>query len=135
MGVLLIGRVIATLISATVQVFLMGFAMYQLLGVRIPLRLEALPALLVTLLGVCGFGFIIAGAMLIFKQVESFSNLMNNASGISQRSLSPAERHANLDGEHCKNVAQHAGDYGYPRDSSWRGNPWRPPGEKAAWWS
>jgi ABC-2 type transport system permease protein len=57
---------------------LMRFAMNQLLGVRIPLRLEALPALLLTLLGVCGFGFIIAGAMLIFKQVESFSNLMTN---------------------------------------------------------
>jgi ABC-2 type transport system permease protein len=78
-GLLLVGRVIATLISATVQVFLMGIVMYLLLGVRIPLRLEALPALLLTLLGVCGFGFIIAGAMLIFKQVESFSNLLNNA--------------------------------------------------------
>jgi ABC-2 type transport system permease protein len=89
MGLLLMGRVIATLISATVQVFLMGFAMNQLLGVRIPLRLEALPALLLTLLGVCGFGFIIAGAMLIFKQVESFSNLMTNGLAFLNGSFLP----------------------------------------------
>jgi ABC-2 type transport system permease protein len=89
LGVLLIGRVIATLISATVQVFLMGAVMAQFLGVHIPLRLEALPVLLLTLLGVCGFGFIIAGAMLIFKRVESFSNLLNNALAFLNGSFLP----------------------------------------------
>jgi ABC-2 type transport system permease protein len=89
MGLLLIGRVTATLMIATIQVFLMGIIMNLLLGVRIPLRLEALPALLLTLLGVFGFGFIIAGAMLIFKQVESFSNLLNNALAFLNGSFLP----------------------------------------------
>jgi ABC-2 type transport system permease protein len=88
-ALLLIGRVIATLLIATVQVFLMGMAMYLLLNVRIPLRLEALPVLLVTLLGVFGFGFIIAGVMLIFKQIESFSNFLNNALAFLNGSFLP----------------------------------------------
>lgn len=86
---LLMGRVIATLMIASVQVFLMGIVMYLLLGIRIPLRLEALPAFLLTLLGVFGFGFIIAGAMLIFKQVEFFTNLMNNALAFLNGSFLP----------------------------------------------
>jgi ABC-2 type transport system permease protein len=89
MGLLLMGRVIATLMIATLQVLVMGIVMYLLLGVRIPLRLEALPALVLTLFGVFGFGFIIAGAMLIFKQVESFSNLLNNALAFLNGSFLP----------------------------------------------
>ena len=88
-GLLLMGRVIATLLIATVQVFLMGSAMYLLLNVRIPLRLEALPALLITLVGVFGFGFIIAGAVLLFKQIEAFSNLLNNALAFLNGSFLP----------------------------------------------
>ena len=63
--------------------------MYLLLNIRIPLRLEALPALLLTLIGVFGFGFIIAGVTLIFKQVESFSNLLNNALAFLNGSFLP----------------------------------------------
>jgi ABC-2 type transport system permease protein len=88
-SLLLSGRVIANLMISTVQVILMGYAMYLLFGIRFPLKLEALPVLLVTLVGVFGFGFIIAGAMLIFKQVESFSNLMNNALAFLNGSFLP----------------------------------------------
>jgi ABC-2 type transport system permease protein len=88
-GLLLIGRLIATLISTTIEVLLLGFILAQFMGIHIPLRLEALPALLFTLLGVCGFGFIIAGAVLIFKQVESFSNLIANALAFLNGSFLP----------------------------------------------
>lgn len=88
-GLLLMGRVIATLLIATLQVFIMGLAMYLLLNVRIPLRLEALPALLITLVGVFGFGFIIAGMVLLFKQIESFGNLLNNALAFLNGSFLP----------------------------------------------
>ena len=88
-SLLLSGRVIANLIITTLQVILMGAAMFLLFNIRFPLRLEALLVLLITLVGVFGFGFIIAGAMLIFKQVESFSNLMNNALAFLNGSFLP----------------------------------------------
>jgi ABC-2 type transport system permease protein len=78
-GWLLIARVTANLIISSVQITVLGIVMLLLLGIRFPLRLEALPALLLTMVGVLGFGFIIAGAMLVLKQVESFSNLLINA--------------------------------------------------------
>jgi len=78
-GLLLIGRVITNFTITTLQVALMATVMRFLFDVRVSWRVEALPALLLTLVGVLGFGYLLAGAMLVFKQVESFSNLMNNA--------------------------------------------------------
>ena len=42
------------------------------------MRWQGLLVLAMTLVGVYGFGFIVAGATLVFKQVESFANLMQN---------------------------------------------------------
>jgi len=78
-GLLLVGRVIANIIITTIQVMVLGTVILLIFKIRIPWRLEALPAFLLTLVGVLGFGFLIAGAVLIFKQVESFANLMNTA--------------------------------------------------------
>ena len=76
---LLIGRVITNLVITSVQVILMGVVTLSIIDVRINFRPEALLALGITFIGVLGFGYIIAGAMLIFKQIESLNNLFNNA--------------------------------------------------------
>jgi ABC-2 type transport system permease protein len=78
-GILLIGRVIANLLITSVQVILMGFIVLSLIHVRIFIPLSAVLALLITFIGVLGFGYIIAGMMLLFKQVEALNNLFNNA--------------------------------------------------------
>jgi len=88
-SLLLSGRVIANIIISTFQVILFEITMYLLFGIRFPLRLAALPVLMITLVGVFGFGFIIAGAMLIFKQVESFGNLLSNALAFLNGSFLP----------------------------------------------
>jgi ABC-2 type transport system permease protein len=76
---LLIGRVIANLVITSVQVILMGAIILSIIDVHINYRTAALLALGITFIGVLGFGYIIAGAMLIFKQIESLNNLFNNA--------------------------------------------------------
>jgi ABC-2 type transport system permease protein len=78
-GLLLIGRVLANMIVSAVQVGLMAIAMTVLLGVRIPFRWQGLPVLAMTLVGVFGFGFVVAGATLVLKQIQSVINLVNNA--------------------------------------------------------
>lgn len=77
-SLVLVGRVLANLILSTIQILLMGASFFLLLGIRIPMRWQGLLVLAMTLVGVYGFGFIVAGATLIFKQVESFANLMQN---------------------------------------------------------
>jgi ABC-2 type transport system permease protein len=48
--------------------------------------------LLLTLLGILGFGFLIAGAVLVFKQVESLANLVQNVLIFLNGSLLPVEQ-------------------------------------------
>ena len=78
-GILLIGRVIANLLITSVQVIIMGFIVLSLIHIRISIPPSAVLALLITFIGVLGFGYIIAGAMLLYKQIESMNNLFNNA--------------------------------------------------------
>lgn len=77
-GVLLLGRVLAVLVVATVMVFLSAGVMTPLLGIR--LTLSWLPLLLIgiTLIGVFGFSFILGGAALLFKGVHSIADLMQD---------------------------------------------------------
>ena len=77
-GLILMGRVFANLILTTAQLLIQGILFYLLLGVRIPMRWEGIPVVALTLAGVFGFGYLIAGATLVFKQVESFANLIQN---------------------------------------------------------
>jgi ABC-2 type transport system permease protein len=76
---LLIGRVITNLMITSLQVIVMGAVVLAVIDVPINFQPEALLALGITFIGVLGFGYIIAGAMLIFKQIESLNNLFNNA--------------------------------------------------------
>jgi ABC-2 type transport system permease protein len=90
-GLIMLGRVLADFVVTTIQVFLMGVVMYLLLGVRIPMRWQGVPVLILTLFGIFGFGFIIAGTVLIFKQVESFANLFQNALAFLNGSFLPVD--------------------------------------------
>jgi ABC-2 type transport system permease protein len=78
-GLLLIGRVTTNLMITTIQVILMGTIVLSIIRIPVFIPIEALLALFITFIGVLGFGYIIAGAMLIFKQIESLNNLFNNA--------------------------------------------------------
>jgi ABC-2 type transport system permease protein len=92
MGIVLLGRLIANLLVSTVQVVVMSIAMDQLLGVRVPLNAAGVLVLLLTLLGILGFGFLIAGAVLLWKQVESLANLLQNVLLFLNGSLLPVEQ-------------------------------------------
>jgi len=77
-GVVLLGRSAASLIWNTLILSIQSVGLFLVLKINLPLRWEGLVILLVTLVGTYGFGFILAGATLIFKQFESFSNLIQN---------------------------------------------------------
>ena len=78
-GLMLTARVVAGLLVVTVQIILQGLAFFMLLDVRIPLHWEGLPVLAVMMAGLFGFGYIVAGATLVFKQFESLANVVQNA--------------------------------------------------------
>jgi ABC-2 type transport system permease protein len=90
-GLILIGRVLATLMIGTVQALILGIALVLLTGAGLPLRWVGLPVLIATLVGVLGFGFIIAGAVLILKHVESMINLLINILVFLNGTMLPVE--------------------------------------------
>ena len=75
-GVVLIGRVLADFLTTTLQVIVVGTAMALTLGIYIPIRLDGLPVFLLTIAGVFGLGFVMAGSALVFKQVGALANLL-----------------------------------------------------------
>jgi ABC-2 type transport system permease protein len=90
-GLLLLGRSLANFLVSTAQVLVIGGAIYLLIGVKIPMRWEGLPVLALTLVGIYGSGFIVAGATLVYKQFESFANLMQNGLLFLSGALLPVE--------------------------------------------
>lgn len=90
-SLILVGRVLATLLIGTAQALILGIALVLLTGAGLPLRWAGLPVLVATLVGVLGFGFVIAGAVLVFKHVESMFNLLINVLAFLNGTLLPVE--------------------------------------------
>lgn len=78
MEVLVLGRMLAMLVTATIMVLVASLALMLLMHIQLPLRWEALPVLLVTLAGLFGFTLILGGATLVYKQAEGFADLIQN---------------------------------------------------------
>src|SRR6266567_3135924 len=76
---LVLGRMLATLVSTTIMVLLTSISLVLLMHINIPLRWEGLPVLLVTLVGLFGFSLMLGGAALVFKQIEALADLLQNA--------------------------------------------------------
>ena len=76
--ILLLGRVFANLVITTLTAAIMVLSMVMIFSLELPLSWAALPVLVVTLSGVFGFGFLIGGATLIYKNVVSIGNLLQN---------------------------------------------------------
>lgn len=77
-SVLVIGRMFAMLISTTLTLIVPVGTLALFLHVRMPLNWEMLPVLLLTLAGLFGLSLILCGAVLVFKQVDNLSDLIQN---------------------------------------------------------
>lgn len=75
---LLLGRVIALLLSTTVMMVLTIGSLALLLNIHLPLNWAGLLILLITLAGLFGFTLALSGAALIFKQVDALADMIQN---------------------------------------------------------
>ena len=91
-SLLLLGRMLALLISTTALVLLISGLLILLLGISLPLRWEGLPVFFLTLIGLFGFTLALSGAGLIFKQTDTLANLIQNMLLFLTGSLLPIER-------------------------------------------
>lgn len=77
-GILLLGRVFAILIVATIMVSLTALGLSLLLGLHLLLRWEVLPVIALTLAGLFGFSFILGGTAIIYKSAHSIADLVQD---------------------------------------------------------
>ncbi len=91
-NVLLMGRAFATLINTTIMVVIIAGVLITLFQVSMPMRWAGIPVFLLTMIGLYGFGFMIGGATLIFKQVEALANMAQNMLLFLNGAFLPVER-------------------------------------------
>ena len=89
LSLVLMGRILANLFVNTIEIIIIGLALTWLIGINIPMNWQGVVALLLMMVGVWGFGYVIAGATLIFKQIESLANLFSNILVFLNGSLLP----------------------------------------------
>lgn len=92
---LVLGRVLATLVSTTIMVALTAAVLALLLGIHIPMHWEGVVVFLLTLVGLFGFTLILSGVGLVFKQVDALADLMQNMLLFLTGSLLPVSRFPN----------------------------------------
>ncbi|MBN2304046.1 MAG: ABC transporter permease, partial [Anaerolineae bacterium] len=73
---LIVGRALARLLVIAALSVAMGLIVAALLDVDIPLRIEALPVVLLTLPGAYACGLAVAGLTLIFKQISTLTAMI-----------------------------------------------------------
>ncbi len=76
--VLLFGRTLASLIWTTLVVSIGGGAITLGFGLDLGLNSKVIPIFLLSILGLYGLGYLVAGATLLFKNILSFTNLIQN---------------------------------------------------------
>lgn len=66
---IILAKMVASLALSTLGLALAGLVLLLFTPVRLPFKWEAVPIVVVTWIGLLGFGFIVAGGALLFKQV------------------------------------------------------------------
>lgn len=90
--VLMVGRSLAAFLTTSVTILMISVILVPLLGIQIPLRAEGVIVLACTIAGLWGLGFIVGGATLLFKQVESLAYLMQYGVMFLNGSLLPVDQ-------------------------------------------
>ncbi len=85
-------RMFAALLAPLIVALLTGAGLMLLLNIRFPLRWEGLPVIALTMVGIFGFGLMLGGAILIFKQISALADLVQNALLFLSGSLVPVSR-------------------------------------------
>lgn len=75
---IILGRSFSSLISASVEMIIVSIAVLLVFRTSLPLSWEMIPILIITIIGLLGFGYMIGGITLVFKQVGPIANIIQN---------------------------------------------------------
>ncbi len=90
-AIIFIGASISTIISTTLMIGVMSTIIMYLCSMHIPLHIDAIPVLIIILIGLVGFGLCIAGMALLYKNVAGLIDLIDNLLFYLSGSMLPIE--------------------------------------------
>ena len=76
---ILFGRALASFVVATISLLVIAPTLILALNIEVSLPITSLPIFVITLISVAGFGLMVAGMTIVFKQVGRIANLLSNA--------------------------------------------------------
>jgi ABC-2 type transport system permease protein len=91
-AVIFVGLLLATLAVSTVMVAIVGTALLLLLRITIPVSWQALPVFAITMAGLFGLGYAVAGATIVFKRAAALTNMLTNVMLFMNGALLPVDR-------------------------------------------
>src|SRR5579859_31360 len=91
-GFTFVGRVLGHLFLSSIQLLFVGGILIWSLKLPFQWSLDAIPVAMIALFGLFGFGFMLGGVSLIFKQVTSMLWVISNGLLFLNGSLVPAEQ-------------------------------------------
>lgn len=89
---LLISRSLATLMISTISIVIFSVVMIWGLHINIHIGWPGLTVFIITMAGLFGFGYIIAGATLMFKRVTALANVVMNVLLFLNGSILPVDK-------------------------------------------
>ncbi|MBN2303777.1 MAG: ABC transporter permease [Anaerolineae bacterium] len=89
---LILGRALANFLTTSFTISLIVVVLVPLLSITVPIRLAGLVVFAWTVIGLFGLGFIVGGATLVFKQVESFAYLAQYGLMFLNGSMLPVDK-------------------------------------------
>lgn len=87
----LLGRFAAGAIICTLELAVMMLLLFYFFPVHIPVSIFGVAILVITIIGICGFAFMIAGIGLVFKKSQSFCYMLLNGLLFLNGSVLPLE--------------------------------------------
>jgi ABC-2 type transport system permease protein len=96
MGLVMIGRSVGTLAVSAVQAGIIGTILVLVLRLQVefdlPIILNATPVFILTMIGLFGFGFVVAGLTIVFKQIGTLINMLQNVLLFLSGAILPVDR-------------------------------------------
>jgi ABC-2 type transport system permease protein len=91
-AIIFIGAIISTLVSTTLMITTMSFIITTICHISLPFNIAGIPILIITLLGLIGFGLGIAGMALLYKNVAGLVDLIGTSLYYLNGSMLPIDK-------------------------------------------
>ena len=110
-GLLIFGRTVASIITGTIEMILVAVILILLFNIEIAFAWQMISVLIITLIGLAGFGYMVAGATIVFKASGAIGQHRPEPTFVHQWHIPSGCFYARLVGNVCQNLSDNPGHH------------------------